>query len=180
MLGFTLSNSAQPNEVKSESDRSCLIESRGHEVPACVHGYYDKPPLKDTTLEILDVCSRNFQYESNLTPKNWDQSMYLHVHRWKVRSWSRVPGGGHVFTYWCYYDIVPIDITIHSTKWMIQSRPDNEWLDNAVQASSYAMLLYLHHGMFHDATPIMRWMNNQRMDYLKFAGDLVTTQIIPI
>nr|UCK81480.1 macroglobulin-complement related protein-like 2 [Arenicola marina] len=76
--------------------------------------------------------------------------------------------------YWCTWELESNPYDIVDNKYMLLSRPDFPNLSNAVMATSYAMLLYLDHGMFEESRPIMKWIVNSHQSDLCFASDLDT------
>nr|UCK81481.1 macroglobulin-complement related protein-like 3 [Arenicola marina] len=66
-------------------------------------------------------------------------------------------------TYWAGIEIPPNEFEIINTMYYMKPRGDFLNLENAVMATSYAMMLYLQHNELQKSLPIMRWLVTQRM-----------------
>ncbi len=89
-------------------------------------------------------------------------------------TWPPPIADGFGLPYFSYWEVAGPDYIIRDNKWIMESRPDSIHLSSAVIATSYAMMMYLDHGLFDEAVGMAKWLNNHRMEVQFFAGDLVS------
>ena len=78
------------------------------------------------------------------------------------------------YVYWATEEIPPNTILVVDTLQYLQRRPELPNEQNALMATSYAMLLYLFQNEFENARPIMKWIHTQHMGVMKYSSTIVS------
>lgn len=80
------------------------------------------------------------------------------------------------FVYWADKEIAPNVVKIINTVPIMEPRAHFANQENAVMATSYALMLYLAHNEIAQAVPIMKWIISQHVQFMFWSSTQVQNQ----